>query len=1270
MPRAEQPLPDSADPLTGFARELRELRVRAGSPTYRELARRSHYSPTTLADAAGGKRLPSLAAALAYARACGGDVTEWEARWRAVCRQLNPSGELDEENGEQSGKAPYVGLAAFQAEDAERFFGRSEFVGTLVRRISAQRFVALFGASGVGKSSVLRAGLSPRLPGPVLLLTPGRRPVEECAVRLAALTGRSAPVLRAELASPDGLHLVARQLHADTGTELHVVVDQFEEVFTLCTDPAEREAFLALLLHAVRAETSRVRVVLGVRTDFLTHCAAHAELATALRDAQVLLGPMTADELREAVTRPALAAGQRLESALLAVLMAEAAGRPGALPLVSHALLETWFRRRGNTLTLRGYQEAGGIAHAIARTAETVYAGLDEAGQGIARDLFLRLTTLGEGTEDTRRRVGRGELDSSPAAAHVVEALTAARLVTADRDTLEISHEVLLHAWPRLHDWLSADREGLRTHRQLTEAAATWESLHRDPAALYRGTRLDRALDWAAGDGASMTVREREFLAASRSEREREREHGRRRQRRQRQLSVAVVVFALIASLAAVVASVQWGIAADQRDEATFRQVVSEADRLAEADPTLSAQLLVAAHRMRPEDEAVRSRLVSTRTRPLATSTVAHQRRVHQVAYGQGGTLLASVGEEGGVRLWEVRDRLKLSPLGGPLTDGGGARLNSARFSPDSTQLVAVGHDGRLLRWDVRDPARSRRLSDLATGLDVDTYELAFHPDGRRVATAHSDGVVRVWDLGDREHPKLWREWAVGPDRASAGVAFSPDGRLLATGGDSGVVDVWDLDNLSRPLRTVETGQNAVYSLAFRPDSAVLATAGGNGVLRLWRVADGGQLGLPVAAHSRDVWQVAFNAEGTVLVTAGADGTAVLWNVTDPAATTRLGVRLSGGGSILYGAAISPDGTVLATADNDGRIRLWDLPSDLLVGHRDTVDSVDVRPDGKLVAIGDRGNTIRLWSTVDGERPAPAGEIPPPPGLRTCTHCQSQLRFGPDGRLLVALTGGHLLRLFDLTEPAHPVLLREERLGTVYTSSIALSPDGRVLVVNSDDHVTSLWDIADPRQPKPLHTLPRRPGEIGALAFRPDGAVLAVSGSDNQLVLWNVSDPANPRWLGAGAIEGLGGILEFSPDGTTIAEASEEPRVWLWDVRDPTRPSRDPDPLTGHTKEVGTVRWSADGAHLVTSGGDNSVRRWHLANRQGAPVAEGGGKVLAFLPGGRLLTGEGRNTVRVVDLDPERAVDRVCRTAGSLDGPRWRQHLPGVPPQEMCPGTS
>ncbi|MGH8929952.1 MAG: hypothetical protein ACRDZO_04775 [Egibacteraceae bacterium] len=420
-------------------------------------------------------------------------------------------------------------MAAFQAEDAQWFFGRQRLVVELVVRLSEAPFLAVVGPSGSGKSSALRAGLMPAvrdgaLPGAdvwaTILITPGAHPVEELAVQLGKQCGASARSLLGDWrAEPAWLRLAGRQalVDAPAGARLLLMVDQFEEVFTLCRDEDERRGLIHALAGLAGEADSQAIVVLGIRADFYARCAEYPELVEVIQDRQVLVGPMTPVESREAITGPAARAGLILEPGLIETVLADLGEAPGSLPLLSHALYETWHRRRGDTLTLEGYRDAGGIRKAIGRTADTVYARLDAGQQRMAKGVFLRLIALGEGTEDTRRRAERAELLDGDAATveAVLDRLAQARLVILDQDSAQVAHEALIREWPTLRGWLAEDREGLRIHRRLTEAADEWETLGRDPGALYRGARLAAAREWASGREERLNERERAFLAES-----------------------------------------------------------------------------------------------------------------------------------------------------------------------------------------------------------------------------------------------------------------------------------------------------------------------------------------------------------------------------------------------------------------------------------------------------------------------------------------------------------------------------------------------------------------------------------------------------------------------------------------------------------------------------------------------------------------------------------------------------------------------------------
>jgi len=508
MPRPERSLDPTAGPVQMLAAELRDLRQRAGNPGYRKLAAEAGYSVAALANAAGGRSLPSLPVTLAFVRACGGDPSVWERRWRQAAAEwaASQSNGVRHRTSAVDEEPPYLGLISYGVDEADRYFGRQRILTQLVEMLGEHRFIAVFGASGSGKSSLLRAGLIPawRSGGPdgdgnhVSLITPGAEPRKALREVLGRMPATAAVLL---------------------------VVDQFEELFTLCRDSAERGAFITELAEAVEGTEPRTRVVIGVRADFYALCAESAPLARLLAGANIPVGPLAPDELRVVITEPARHTRLSVERALVTKIMADADGQPGVLPLVSHALLETWRHRRGDVLTLAGYEAAGGMSGAIAQTAESVYQELVARDRETVQQVMARLVTLGEGVPDTRRRIQRDELDQ-PEVSAVLTRLADARLLVLGANTVEIAHEALIRAWPRLDDWLHADRDDLKLRRRLTEASLIWQSHDRDSGALYRGAPL------AAWDGRGMrglNALEHAFLTTSRERQARETTAQRRR---------------------------------------------------------------------------------------------------------------------------------------------------------------------------------------------------------------------------------------------------------------------------------------------------------------------------------------------------------------------------------------------------------------------------------------------------------------------------------------------------------------------------------------------------------------------------------------------------------------------------------------------------------------------------------------------------------------------------------------------------------------------
>ena len=572
-------------------------------------------------------------------------------------------------DGEESGTpavCPYKGLATFGAEDAEYFFGREQLVAELVSRLVGAPLLAVVGPSGSGKSSVLRAGLLPALAGGVLpgsanwtqaLIRPGEQPLRE-------------------------LRRATRRLERERSGVL--AVDQFEELFTVCADEAERAEFVAALVRTARDREGRCVVVLTVRADFYGRCAAYPELSRLLGANHVLVGQMSRDELRRTIERPAQRVGLTVEPELVEALLTDVDGRPGALPLLSTALLELWSGRDGSRLRLAAYARSGGVQGAVARMAEDAFVRLDPAQQAETRKLMLRLADEDESGAIVRRRLELAELDCERSR-EVVDRLADRRLLTVSDGAVEVAHEALLREWPRLRGWLDEDVQGRRLHRRLSEAARAWDADDRDPGELYRGARLASALEWAAGHEDELNATERAFLDEGR------RASG-RAQRRLRMVLAGVASLLVLAVIAGLVAL-------DQRGRA-------RAEATAAAAQGLGAQAL-------SERELDRALLLARQGLALDDSLDTR------------GNLLAT---------------LLKSPAAIAVLRGDGDGMTSVALSPDDRTLAFVDTDGTLRRLD------ARTLRPLAQPQTVPTsngwVDLRFSDDGSRLAAGGGEALI------------------------------------------------------------------------------------------------------------------------------------------------------------------------------------------------------------------------------------------------------------------------------------------------------------------------------------------------------------------------------------------------------------------------------------------------------------------------------------------------------------------------------------------------
>ncbi|MCX5257815.1 helix-turn-helix domain-containing protein [Streptomyces canus] len=1272
MGRPERPLDPDAGPVQRFAHELRLLRREAGNPSYRAMAQRTGVSVTTLSRAAAGDRLPSAEAVLAYARACDACPDEWESRWKAAAEEIAGAQAAVRDGActaDEEAKSPYRGLARFEPGDRELFFGRDRLVAELLDLVSKHQFAAVVGASGSGKSSLLRAGLIPACretaqslgrPAALRILTPGVHP--------AATYG----------------HLLTPR---DGDPDSWLIIDQFEEVFTLCRDRAERTRFIDLLLMA-RDPASRLRVVIAMRADFFGQCAEHPELAGALRHCGLLVGPMSPSELREAVTGPAAAAGLVVERELTARVVDDVVDEPGGLPMLSHALLETWRRRRGRVLTLAAYEAAGGVHGAIAATAERAYGALPPAQVRTARRLLLRLIAPGEGTPDTRRSVTRAELDewSDPELPSVIEQLAVARLLALDGDTVELAHEALISCWPRLSRWIAEDRVRLCEHRRLGEAARAWLELGHDPGALYRGTRLDRASAlFAPGaergaehdgghDGGhdagrdDLTATERAFLTAALDARDDERRAATRTRQRIRRLAATLSALLAVALMIGLVAWQQHRTELRDNRETTARRVAEVADTMRTTDPRTAMLLSLAAWRI--------AHLPETRSVLLGALNEAEQDAFTDPGQGSearrflvdSGRILLSVNG----RTWRTWSTVSHRAIA------------SGRLPAGNSPAGTASADGRVLALD---GARGERLWDVSSGHWTgaahalsDAYTVTFDADPRSYLVSGTD-QPRVWVRAVTDGRPLFQA-RVDSD---ANVAGTADGRLVAVCPVSGPLEVRDTVH-HRDLAGgwASAGQNhcadANSELELDAGGHWLAAVSSTGV-RVWNITSGRRI---ADISGPGTTFASFSKDGRFLAAAGS-GVLTVWRLSAPQAPvfgqSLYGRRLHGG------LAWDPDGHALRYLEG-GTVHTLELGAAVTsVWRGGPLSKVLLSPDGRTLATAEQsggGYVFRLLDPGSGRllRTLPAAPFPDPAdgaGPIEVGYALPLMAFSPDGKTLaygvsapgrVAWTQsltlwdlalGRLRTRLDLA-PSSPGMA---------AARIALGPGGRTLVAvrqQFEGWNSEVWDTASRRRTAVL-------GDVDptALALRPDGRLLV--GGDHLARL--PSGPVTARQLSLGEeIE----AVAFSADGSRVAVGDASGRVALWDGSLSHRLGVLPSlflvtSATGSPQVVSALAFSPDGSTLAVAGEGGTLQLWDTADQHllGSGLSTPGEAItsLAFTPDGATLDATSPHVpLQRYPVNPTYAATQICaRTGTTLSPAQWHTYIPEAAYLSVCPSA-
>lgn len=1222
-----------------------------------------------------------------------------------------------EEPGDGVQENPYKGLCAFQERDAPDFFGRELLTARLLSRIFSRenptRFLAVVGPSGSGKSSVVRAGLVPalrqrKLPGgltPVVVnLVPGAHPLEELEAAFLRVAVNPPSSLMEQITSGDrGLsRAIKRVLPSDERTEMLLIIDQFEELFTLTKSHEERQILLSGLHEAVTDLFSRVWVVVTLRADFYDHPLMYIPSSELVGRRTEVVGPLTQAEMHQAIVGPAERVGLSLETDLVETIIEDVGDQPGTLPLLEYSLTELYERREGRLLTLRAYRESGGVLGSLAHRAESLFAQLSAAEQEEARQLFLRLVTLGEGIEDTRRRARMVEVTAAArnevALGQVLDLYGRFRMLTFDRDpitggpTVEVAHEALLRTWPRLREWLETGRDTLRVQRRLMLTASEWESSGRDASFLARGARLAQFEALASGGDLALTPEEQEYIACSVAKQEKETAVERERQGRElslqkraasrlRYLVAALVIFLVIASALSL-----WAL--------NRSQVAEENSVLAEVNA----------------NEAQKS---------AATAQANFALSEDQGLAAEANLLIKGGGDPQLSALLAIRSlRDQYSPQGNAALLGA-STLSYPRqvfpgqfgaFSPDGKYVVTGGSDPTVRMWEAQTgkPVLEFTSSDASGYPGSGIYTDLFSPDGKYILTTVA-ASAQLRAVATNSVERTFR----GHYELVAASAFSHDGKYILTGSLDTTARLWDAQT-GRELRQFVGNRREVRGVAFSPDDNLVATASGDSTARIWDRATGKQLH-QLTGHTSSVRSVTFSPDGKYILTASEDGTARIWD----SSTGQELTRLSGHKGSVNAAVYSPDGRYILTGGADQTVRIWDSKTGQEVrrftAHLDAVNSVAFSPDGKLLLTAGADNTVKIWDVN-----APMGLVQ----FRGHTGEIYGMQSSTDGKRLLTFSLDETARLWD-TSTGQQVQQFTGHLGWVTAG--ALSPDGKYVATGSHDTTGRVWNAATGAQVA-LSGLPARYDfpianiygdlpylgpyhQVAVVAFSPDGKEVVSGDMGGNVYVWEAQTGERLQALSIGnapssatfspdgrylltslftqlsnasgaeiwdartgqAVRFFKGhtgrvtSVGFSADGKYVLTGSEDRTARIWDADTGEEVRR----FSGHTDAVLTVALSADYKELITASADDTVRVWNAATGQELSRFDGtaiGARRVTFSPDGRyVFASDVDNSVSMWPIDYHDTIKSLCKRLlrDFTDGERTEYNI--TDQQPTCP---
>jgi WD40 repeat protein/uncharacterized caspase-like protein len=1176
------------------------------------------------------------------------------------------------------GICPYMGLTAFGEDNSQYFYGREGLILELVHHLRDRSFLAVVGASGSGKSSIVQAGVIPQLrqgkqiPNSeswfLKIIRPGVNPLGELANCFGRVTENKAsknqpsknqtsknpisknPMFGNETSLMEGILNLGVEsfvywLRKQPQPITVLVIDQFEELFTLAPS-TDREKFFELIFGALKYASDRFKVVITLRADFITSCLEVEVLADLLQEFSVLVpAKLSIDDYRRVIVNPAQQVGLKVEAELVEVLLRELNNSVGDLPLLEFVLEQLWQRRAQGKLTLEAYQkQLGGIQGALERSSQSLYESLNREEQECAKWIFLSLTQLGEGTEDTRRRIFKSDLIVQKYPVELVEktltALTTAKLIVLNLEestvesvrgkgkqenhefainqstssishspiTVEVAHEILIRHWSTLRWWLEENRDRLRKQRQIEQAAQLWLNGGMVSDFLFQGVRLVEAEDIYIKYIDELSPDIQKFIEACLEQRKQQQKQAEKRLRKERR------GIAIISMLSVAIPGIAWLF----YSQASINEGITALNSLSNSQLLLSHEQLEALSTSLQAGKNIKRSINIPNKIILDTKNnlnqilskiqeynrlEGHTDPVFKVIYSPDGQKIATASNDGTVKIWNTEGKL-LNTL-----DNKHA-IYAIAFSVNGQTLAAGDNDGKIQLWNIADGSLIKTLKAHQALIN----SLSFSPDGKILASASDDKTVKIWDVNSG----LKKLDLTGHLEEVIGVSFSPDSKTIASASEDNTINIWDAIN-GRKLKNLTEHKDWVNSVSFSPDGKTLVSSSADKTIKLWDLNQGKKI-KNLTGHENSVLAVTFSHDGTKIASASRDNTVKLWTADGRELDT-----FKGHTSGVYGVSFSLDDKTIASASLDKTVRLWrrnfDSPETNFEAHNKGIYAVAISHDDKMIATAGGDGKVLIWSRSSGSL------------IRTITAHNKiiySLSFSVDSKNIITGSEDNTAKIWRISDSQ---LMVELKGHIDEINKVNFSPDGKKIATASRDSTVRLWKSNGDYITKIKGNKYNPENEIFDVAFSPDNKIIATASNDGYVKIYDAQKgnfikdflAHDKKWVYS---------IKFTPDSKNIVTSASDGSIKIWQVNN----GKLLQTLAGHKSPVFSVAISPDGKLIASASEDKKVKIWQIDGTLLTTLPEHGATVYDVVfshDGKNLISGSGDSQARLWRINPE-----------------------------------